>query len=224
MTLSTDKNLDAGFNKPVQDRLLDVAEELFCEHGFERTSVRQLAAAAACNVAAVNYYFGGKDNLYLEVWRRHIKLMREARLESIKNAMSQNQGSPQLEDLLSSFARSFIGPLVDEGKAPRLMKLMAREMIDQHLPENLFVEEMVKPTMAAMGQALLKVCPGLDESKVPLVIFSIAGQLINAVHVKAMSEQTNTAQMPMPDLNETIDHIVNFSAAGIRAYARPATE
>ncbi|MHC4998559.1 MAG: TetR/AcrR family transcriptional regulator, partial [Planctomycetota bacterium] len=43
----------------VRNRILDVAEALFCERGFEGVSVRELTAAAGCNLAAVNYYFGG---------------------------------------------------------------------------------------------------------------------------------------------------------------------
>ena len=40
-----------------RNRLLDAAEALFCENGFEGVSVRELTAAAGCNLAAVNYYF-----------------------------------------------------------------------------------------------------------------------------------------------------------------------
>ena len=53
----------------VQDRLVKAGEDLFCRRGFNDTSVRDIAAAADCNVASINYYFGGKENLYLEIWR-----------------------------------------------------------------------------------------------------------------------------------------------------------
>ena len=41
-----------------KDRILDAAESLFMEHGFEATSLRSITAAAAVNLAAVNYHFG----------------------------------------------------------------------------------------------------------------------------------------------------------------------
>jgi AcrR family transcriptional regulator len=47
-----------------RQRLLDVAETLFAEHGFAATSVRDITSAAACNLAAVNYHFRDKQNLY----------------------------------------------------------------------------------------------------------------------------------------------------------------
>ena len=85
-----------GTNKQVQDRLLDAAEELFCEQGFEGTSIRELAAAAGCNIASVNYYFGGKDKLYLEVWSRHLLYMRDTRITSIQKVMSECKDRPCL--------------------------------------------------------------------------------------------------------------------------------
>jgi len=214
---------DESSDKDVQHRLLDAAEELFSEHGFEGTSVRDIAASAECNIAAVNYYFGRKENLYTEVWRRQLIQMRNARLQSIEKVMSESYGKPTLETLLRSFACAFIGPLVDESRSRRLMKLMAREMIDQHLNVNMFVEEVVRPTMGAMSGALMKACPGLEESKIPLLIVFLTSQLVHVVHIKAMFDQAEIAEIPHFDLNEAVDHIVKFSAAGIRAYSEGKT-
>lgn len=50
-------------------RILLAAARLFAEKGFERTSVRDICQEAAANVAAVNYYFQSKENLYQEVFR-----------------------------------------------------------------------------------------------------------------------------------------------------------
>ena len=43
-----------------QTRLLDAAEVLFAEKGFERTTVRDITTAAHCNVASINYHFKNK--------------------------------------------------------------------------------------------------------------------------------------------------------------------
>lgn len=219
MESSNDETRNCGSYKSVEGRLLDAAEELFCEKGFAGTSVRELAAAANCNVASVNYYFGGKDKLYTEVWRRYLVQVRDARIASIGSVMAQDEDKPRLEDLLRAFADTIIGPLMDERKGRRFVKLMTREMLDRRLPANMFVEEMIVPTLNVMRDALMKTCPGLEESKVPLVLFSIAGQLVHAVRMKAIFEQTGKAEMPMVDLTEAVEHIIKFSAAGIRAYA-----
>jgi AcrR family transcriptional regulator len=223
MAISGQKQGNSGSDRPVHDRLLDTAEKLFSEHGFEGTSVRDIAGAAGCNIAAVNYYFGGKDKLYTEVWRRQLVQMRDARLNAIEQVMSESGGKPALEDLLRSFANAVVGPFRDESRSRQFMNLMAREMIDQHVPVNLLIDEVVKPTMGALRGVLLKACPGLEESRIPLLIVFLAGLLMHVVHIKAMFEQAESTEMLAFDLNEAVDQIVKFSAAGIRAYVNGKT-
>ena len=133
--------------------------------------------------------------------------------------MSQADGQPNLENLLKSFADTFVGSIGDANRASWLTKLMAREYIDSHLPTNMFVNEVIKPTITAMHKALVKTCPDLDESKILPVVFSVIGQLVHLVLTKTMFEQSgDDLDMPMFDSDEVINHIVKFSAAGIRAY------
>lgn len=216
---SQDNKNNAVRVKGVKDRLLDAAEGLFCERGFKGTSIRDIAGSAGCNIASVNYYFGSKEKLYEEVWRRHLIPMRDTRIASINKVMSQTGARPNLEDLLRSFADTFVGSIVDASLASRLSKLMAREYIDSHLPTNMFVNEVIKPTMTAMHIALMKTCPDLNESKIMPVVFSVIGQLVHLVHVKTLFEQGgDDLNLPAFDSDVIIDHIVKFSAAGIRAY------
>ncbi len=46
-----------------QIQMLEVAEKLFAEHGFDGTSVRQIAQEADINIAMISYYFGSKEKL-----------------------------------------------------------------------------------------------------------------------------------------------------------------
>ena len=64
-----------------KDRILDAAEALFMEHGFEATSLRSITAAAAVNLAAVNYHFGSKEELFQAVLTRRLDPMNQERLD-----------------------------------------------------------------------------------------------------------------------------------------------
>jgi len=220
MVTSPDNSNSCSGDGTVRERLLDAAEELFCEHGFEGTSIRDIAAAANCNIASVNYYFGGKENLYIEVWRRNHAHLVGVRIESINEVMSRSGGKPGLEMLLKSFAEAFLGPLMESNKGPRLMKLMAREMIDQHLPSDMFGKEVIRPTMTAMQEALSKACPALEQSKIPLVVFSLVSQLLHTILIKAAHQGIDDQELAQFDPVMVIDHVVAFTAAGIRAYAK----
>jgi len=55
-----------------RDEILDVAEKLFAEQGFDAITVREISKAADINIAMVSYYFGSKEKLYEEVVNRKL--------------------------------------------------------------------------------------------------------------------------------------------------------
>ncbi|CSD08028.1 TetR family transcriptional regulator [Vibrio cholerae] len=44
-----------------KEKILDVAEGLFAEYGFNDTSLRTITSKAGVNLASVNYHFGDKN-------------------------------------------------------------------------------------------------------------------------------------------------------------------
>lgn len=201
-------------------RLLDAAERLFAENGFEGTSVRQITALADCNVAAVNYHFGGKDKLYLEMFGHRMQQIRNIRLASIAEVMAEKGPDTPLEDLLQAFATAFLDPLVNESGGRRFLRLSVREMLDPHLPPDMFYTETVRPVMGAMLGAMTKIYPSLNEEKALMSIQSIVAQLLNAVFARQMMGPSAETALPLSDLHRALEHIVAFSAAGIRAYLK----
>lgn len=71
---------DAPRSSATKERILDAAEELFMEHGFEATSLRQITAAAKVNLAAVHYHFGSKEELFEAVLTRRLDPMNQERV------------------------------------------------------------------------------------------------------------------------------------------------
>ena len=54
-----------------RERLLEAASRVFAEKGYEKATVREICTAAkVSNLAAVNYYFGDKERLYIESVKR----------------------------------------------------------------------------------------------------------------------------------------------------------
>src|SRR5215475_530434 len=71
---------EAPKSSVTKGRILDTAEELFMEHGFEATTLRQITAAAGVNLAAVHYHFGGKEELFEAVLTRRLDPMNQERV------------------------------------------------------------------------------------------------------------------------------------------------
>ena len=194
-----------------RERLLDASERLFAEKGFRSASVRDITRDASCNIAAVNYHFGGKSNLYREVFMRRLRAIRKQRLDAIDAAMSSAGDDATLEMLLQAFTSAFVAPMVEDSSGRYWMLLLAQEMIDPQLPPATFEAEMIDPIESALVVALSQVCPELSRPDAQLCVHSLVGQLVHVVHLRRCLA---TGRWELPDL---VAHAVRFSAAGIRA-------
>ena len=224
MAVSNNNISKGDTREQIEERLLDAAESLFAGKGFDGTSIRDITSQANCNVAAVNYHFGGKENLYNRVFYHHMRALRNIRIASINRVMSQGEGQVTLEQLLRAFAMAFIGPLIDESRGRRFIKLMIREILDPHLPKRMFADEVAIPIVSALRKAMGKVCPELGQKETVMFIISLIGQLMHAIHLNKMFSAEEDTGLPMPNLAEMVDHIVRFSVAGIRAVAGEKAE
>ncbi len=205
--------------KEAQERLLNAAEELFAVKGVDGTSIRELATSANCNIASVNYYFGDKKELYEELFRRRLREMRKSRLNTIKEVMTGNK-KPTLEKLFHAYSVDFIKPFLDPQQSQRFMQIFFREMADQRLPKNMFLDELAAPTLTAMEEAIAVICPNINKHDALMCVLSLTGQLVHIMQVKVLFEGAKGHSITSINTDESIDHIVKFSVAGIRAYAK----
>ena len=106
-----------GNGRSVQDRLIEAAEESLLPTGIQRHKRSRYRRRGRLQLASVNYYFGGKDSLYLEIWRRRLASMRQTRLASIEKVMSAGD-HPRLEDLLEVL-RDLVMERLNNGEAAR---------------------------------------------------------------------------------------------------------
>jgi AcrR family transcriptional regulator len=55
-----------------KDHILDVAERVFAELGYDGASTRLISGEARVNMAMLNYYFGSKEGVFLAIFERRI--------------------------------------------------------------------------------------------------------------------------------------------------------
>lgn len=85
-----------------RDLVLDAAEALFSQHGFDGVTVRQVAQAAGVDVALPNYYFESKQGLYDAVFGRRALVLNDRR-EAALRAVLESEEAPTLESILRAF-------------------------------------------------------------------------------------------------------------------------
>ena len=103
----------------------------FAEWGFSKTSIRQIAAKAKVNVAAISYYFGGKAGIYRAAYTEPMGTPKDDMKLFISPELS-------LDQALHGLYSGFIEPLKQNEQVQQCIRLHMREMIE---PTGLWDEE-----------------------------------------------------------------------------------
>lgn len=192
-----------------RDRLIAAAQEAFAEHGFKGATVRAICAAAGANVAAVNYYFGDKEALYVEaVKAAHLCA---GRMDTMP---VPPPGAPPVEKL-----RVFIREMVSRMHAPAsptAMKLMMREMAHPGRAAHVVVTEFIQPAAFALRGILRELLPTLSEPELLMVGFSVMGQCLFYRQNRPVSELIfGKAEVDALTVDMVADHVVRFTLAAL---------
>lgn len=164
-----------------QHRLIEAAQEEFAEHGFDGATIREICRKANANVASINYYFGGKEGLYIEAVKQAHQCA--ARMDQFPLPVP---GAPPVEKL-----RLFIREMVARMHAPaspKAMKLMMREMADPGMAANVVVKEFIQPLANYLQAILIELLPDIDEPRRLATGFSIIGQILYYRQNRPVSE------------------------------------
>jgi AcrR family transcriptional regulator len=140
-------------------RILDAAEELFMQHGFEGTSMRSLTAKAGVNLAAVNYHFGSKDALIEAVFRRRLDPMNAARLAAL-DELEAGGRPPAPELIIRAFIRESLRMIEDgKGGGRNFIRLLGRTYTEPSKPIRQLIGQLYAPSMERFKSALERALP-----------------------------------------------------------------
>jgi AcrR family transcriptional regulator len=112
-------------------RLLDAAETLFIEAGYEAMSMRLITARAEANLAAANYHFGGKDALIHAMLTRRLDGLNQSRLALLERFQSTLGSQLTCEHILGAmFIPALEQSRCPEKSGPALLRLLGRAYTD----------------------------------------------------------------------------------------------
>ncbi|WP_298922344.1 TetR/AcrR family transcriptional regulator [uncultured Roseobacter sp.] len=92
-----------------RERILDAAERLFANEGYDGATLRDVAAAADVQLHAVGYHFGPKDILFDTVISRRSVIMTELRMNALSAARRAAVGGVVP---IETLVRDYISPFV----------------------------------------------------------------------------------------------------------------
>jgi AcrR family transcriptional regulator len=200
-----------------RERIAEAAGEIFAERGFDATTVRDICQRAGANVAAVNYYFGDKQRLYVDVVvRAHRWRMEQARLPEWSD---DTPAETKLADFIATFFRRVLTGPDDTWHT----KLVMREMANPTAACAELVQSSIRPQFEILLAILRELLPAdVSAPKLRLTAFSIVGQCLFYHFADPVVRNLLTTD-EYSELNVAMlaEHVLNFSLGSIGRQALP---
>lgn len=196
-----------------RERILDEAERLFADLGYAAVTVRQITQAAQTNVAAVNYHFGGKENLYLEVFRQRW-LPRARRIRARLEPLEAREGCTA-EEVVRAIAEALFLGFSDQEERMRHSMLIMREVTKPSAAFEVVAAEAVRPFLALVRRLLAKCLPTVDDQRLSLYCLSIFFQVLHFNFARTMVAKAMNRDYDQDFLKLLVDHLTDFSVHGL---------
>ena len=205
--------------------ILDAAEELFGENGVDGTSVRDIARKSGANLGAINYYFGSKDRLAIEVFVRALEPANKRRLAWLGRLEEEADGKPlKIETIMEVLIR----PMIERGtedihKSDALHQLMARCFHESNPEVNTFVKERFANVCQRFDTAINRALPELPLDEIFWRMQFVIGAMHHAVGVWLRFDFLPLPTLPHNekprrlDVEELIQQLIVCATAAFRA-------
>ena len=197
-----------------KERILGAAEELFAQHGFAGTSLRQVTSRADVNIAAVNYHFGSKENLVNEVFRRRMDEMSERRLALLREAREQRPGD--LEAILAAFVEPALAIAQDRHGGAAFVRVVARAYAEKNDSLRKFLSDHYGHVLREFAKAIAACVPELSKEELYWRLDFLAGALTYAMaDFGLIKRPTGTAEKAHRE--RAARELIRFAAAGFKS-------
>ena len=194
-------------------RILDVAEELFANQGLDRVSIRDITETAKVNLAAVNYHFGGKEELIAAVFERRIGPVNTARLELLKRL--EKAHTAKVEDILEAFIRPTTACCQEAGAQQQAFgRLFGRCLAETRPDVEALLQRLFEPVVAHLEAALRKALPHLSRTEIFWRMKFTFGALHHWLLTRDKFVPSWAGKM---DVEEQTRKLIAFAAAGFKA-------
>ncbi|MEM9157823.1 MAG: TetR/AcrR family transcriptional regulator [Verrucomicrobiota bacterium] len=200
-------------------KILETAVVLFAEKGYAGTSIRELTRAAGVNIAAINYHFGGKKELFQEMIRNRVEPMNRERIRLLDEAQSKSPEKPiPLAKIVSFMVRPFFTHVLKDGtNGFHFMKAVGKAFDDEPEMTRELQNGIQKEFFQRYGDAISRACGNPPHEKITYAFHFTIATVIGSLRHHARLKVLSRGEVDLDDRERIIQHLIAYINGGIRA-------
>lgn len=199
-----------------REKIMDSAELLFADHGYEGTSLRGIMAHADVSISLINYHFKTKEGLLRAIFETKTEVISNQRRDWIHAAASAK--SPmQLEEILRGyFLPSFRNSLRHQ-RTNHFMRLVGRIGSDRSEIAQQMMREFFDGFQRDFIQVLKSALPHLNEKDLYWRLHCLLCILTHSINNPRRIYELSKGTCDFTKVDEAFEHILPFLTEGLRA-------
>jgi AcrR family transcriptional regulator len=208
--------------KTTRERMLDIAELLFAEHGYEGVSLREIARQGDIDLSLLKYHFGDKLRLFEEVLTRRVEAVRNYRLEALEAARARcGSTPPPIEDVVDAFMHPFLMLSTQRDHGWKTyMQLVAKISIHPHWTAVL--SKLFDPTARHFLSAMRMALPQASDQQVHWAYQFMLANMVFVFAETGRIDLLSDEQYRSSDLETAYEHMLRYVVGGIKACTAPS--
>ncbi len=202
-----------------RERILDAAEALFVEHGFEATSMRLITSRAGVNLASINYHFGSKEALIQDVFRRRLTWLNEERLRALERFEKEAKGEPlKPHQIVEAFFGVSLRMAADtEHGGHTFMRLLGRTYTEPTAFVRQFLADEYAAVVPRFKQALFRSLPDVPPEEILWRFHFMMGAMSYAIAGTDALQLVAEYELDEKDPEALSRRLMPFLLGGLRA-------
>ncbi len=205
----------------LHDTILDAAETLMSERGFNGVSMRTICQAAGVNLGSMTYHFGTKEGLLRAIYDRHVRPMNARRIELLQEAERIFDRNDRLEAIVRAFLVPAFSSKSDAyGGGARFTRIRAILSMEGNETARQIIAESFDETTQTFVDAIGRAVPDLDHDTIVWRCHFLLGGLYYTLVTGDRIDRLTDGRETGADHNRAIDELARSTAAGLLASRR----
>ncbi|RFB85101.1 TetR family transcriptional regulator [Rhizobium leguminosarum bv. trifolii] len=205
-----------GKASDLRDSILDHAELVFAEAGYEGANLREIASRAGVNQALIRYYFGSKADLFEECFRRRGGLLAGHRHVNLDRLLEISE-NPSVEDLVYAYLKPQWDMKYSSPNGAAFVAMQARLHAEPEEHALRLRREVYDASVKRYISAISHVLPQVPRDIISVRMAFLVGAYLFMLNDLGRIGDLTEGHLTSFGKNEMLDQLVRFLAAGLRA-------
>jgi AcrR family transcriptional regulator len=205
-------------NPNMREAILGAAELLFSANGFNAVSIRDIAQQAGANPGSITYHFKSKDDLLLEIYRRHCGPMNRRRIELLAAANRIRDVQDRLEAIVRAYVEpAFLSSVDLAGGGARFTRLRAIMSAEGNPVVGRIIAEIFDDITHAFIDAIEQSLPHVSRTSIVWRSQFLLGALYYTLVSPERVSRLSRGEVDGGDAAEAIEELVSSTVASLQA-------